>query len=149
MRWFSRAVAVFLVVPGIAAAQGPAPFPDHWLSLDTLSQVLSLTAEQQAAVSGPYAELNGVLSRATQRRNELLVEFQGTPRYSQMSASEREALETRLQAIRADYHVRQAELDQWMAAVRQRLTATQQARFDALAKPRLVPAEQPSGAAGP
>lgn len=152
MRWFARAVALVLVVSplggGTAAAQGPSPFPDHWLTLDELAQILSLTAEQREAVRGPYTGLNDVLSRATQRRNELLAEFQGT-RYSQLSASERQALEDRLRVIRADYDARQAELDQWLAAVRGQLTAAQQAGFDALAKPRLVPAEPPAGAAGP
>ena len=147
MRWFARAVALLLLMPATARAQGPSPFPDQWLSLDELSTTLSLTTEQRAAISGPYAEVNAVLSRATQRRNELLVEFQGT-RYSQLSASERQALEARLQDIRADYEARQAELDQWLAAVRGQLTAAQQTRFDALAKPRLVPAG-PSGPSGP
>lgn len=146
MRWLSRAAAVLLVVPGAAAAQDQAPFPDRWLSIEEISGVLGLSAEQRASVEAPFAEVNGVLQRATQRRAELLVEFQGKPRYSQMSADERRATEERLLVIRADYEGRQAELEQWLGAIRAQLSTAQQARFDALSKPRITPA--PQAAAG-
>lgn len=147
MRWLSRAAAVLLVLPGAAAAQDRegAPFPDKWLSIEEISGLLGLSAEQRASVEAPFAEVNGVLQRATQRRAELLVEFQGKPRYSQMSANERRATEERLQVIRADYEGRQAELEQWLGAIRAQLNTAQQARFDALSKPRITPAPQAAG----
>ena len=148
MRWLSAAAAALLVFPGVAAAQGQSPFPDIWLTLDAFAGQLALTAEQRASVEAPLAEVNAVLRRATQRREELLVEFRDNPRVSQMSENERRALEERLQTIRADYEGRQAELDQWLAALRAQLTPAQQASFDALQKPRLVPAA-PAAPAGP
>jgi hypothetical protein len=149
MRWLSRAAAVLLLVPGVAAAQDQAPFPDRWLTLDALAGQLALSADQRANIEAPLAEFNAVLQRATQRRQQLAEEFKGSPRYSQMNAGERQALEDRLRVIRAEYESRQAELDQWRGAIRAQLTADQQARFDALPKPRLVPEAQAAGGGNP
>ncbi|MGH7608233.1 MAG: hypothetical protein ACREME_12945 [Gemmatimonadales bacterium] len=149
MRFSSYAAALLLVLPGAAVAQDRAPFPDHWLTLDAFSQLLALTSEQRTAVSAPLAEFNAVLQRATQRREELKVEFQGTRRFSEMTVDERQALTTRLEAVRDEYESRQAELDRWLGAIRGQLTAAQQARLDAMAKPRLVPETPPAGAGTP
>jgi hypothetical protein len=139
MRWLATAAVLALASPGVAAAQGQSPIPDQWLTIDALAGQLGLSTAQRAGVEAPLAEVNAALRRATQRRDELLIEFRGTPRVSQMSDGERRALEQRLQAVRADYEARQAEIDQWLGAIRAQLSAAQQTSFDALPKPRVVP----------
>ena len=149
MRLLAHAAALLLVLPGAATAQDRAPFPDHWLTLDSLADALALSAEERAQVSGPYADLNAVLQQAVQRREELKEAFKTTGRVSQMSAGDREALQARLTTVREEYEGRQAELERRFAAIRAQLTPAQQARFDALAKPRLVPEARPQGTTAP
>jgi uncharacterized protein involved in exopolysaccharide biosynthesis len=141
MRWYSRvAVVAMLLVPGAAAAQNQSPIPDHWLTLESLSSLLALTEAQRASVSEPYAAVNAALQRANARREELRTEMQGTGRVSQMNEAERQALQARLETVRTEYAGRQAELNQLLASIRGLLTSDQQAQFDALDKPRVLPA---------
>jgi hypothetical protein len=149
MRLLAHAAALLLVLPGAATAQDRAPFPDHWLTLDSLSDALALRAEERAQVSGAYADLNAVLQQAVQRREELKENFRTTGRVVLMSDGEREALKARLKTVAEEYEGRQADLDRRFAALRAQLTPAQQARFDALAKPRLVPEARPQGTPGP
>jgi hypothetical protein len=139
MRLTTAALALLLVLPGTAVAQtGPSPIPDHWLTLDSLTELLALTAEQRNRVDQPFAGLNALLQRAVQRREELIVAFRGPP-VMQMTPEERQALLARLEAVRIEYEGLQREADAWYAAMRASLSASQQARFDALPKARLVP----------
>lgn len=149
MRLFPLAAALLLVLPGAAAAQDRSPIPDHWLTLDSLSGILGLTSEQQAGVSDTYAALNGLLQRAVQRREELRLSFQGGPRVSQMNETDRQALLDRLATVRVEYEGRQSELDQQISTLRSLLTADQQARFDALTKPRVLPQPAAQAASAP
>jgi|SRR5687767_4753424 len=140
MRWYSRVVlAAMLLVPSTSAAQDVSPIPSHWLTLESLSNLLALTDAQRAGVSEPYAAINAALQRANARRDELKAEMNSNRRVSQMSESERQALVARLESVRTEYAGRQAELDQLLAAIRGQLTPEQQVRFDALEKPRMVP----------
>lgn len=139
MRLPAHLVALFLVLPGTAAAQArPSPIPDHWLTLDSLSGLLVLTTQQRDQVSEPYAALNAVLQQAVQRRQELIVAFRGPP-VIQMTPEQRQVLQDRLEAVRVEYEGRQAELDTRYTALRGLLTMRQQAKFDVLPKARLVP----------
>jgi LTXXQ motif family protein len=139
MRWYARIVAVLLLLPGAVAAQDQSPIPDHWLTLESLSSLLSLTDAQRAGMSEPYAAINAALQRANARRDELKAAMSGSRRVSTMSESERQALAARLESVRTEYAGRQAELDQLLGALRAQLTPDQQARFDALEKPRVLP----------
>jgi Spy/CpxP family protein refolding chaperone len=135
-------LAASLAAP--AAAQGPggpggpAPLPDHWLTIDSLTQILGLSAEQRTKVSEPYNALNGVLKQAADKRAAM----RGTMRRrgaDEMTPAEREAMRARMDSVRAEFAPLQAEVDEWHAAIRNALTPEQQAKFDALPKPRVLP----------
>ena len=138
MRWHARIVAALLLLPGAAAAQDQSPIPDHWMTLESLSSALALTDAQRAGVSEAYAAVNAALQRANARRDELKAEMKTNRRVSQMNESERQGLVARLETVRTEYAGRQAELEQLLGAIRAQLTPEQQARFDALDKPRVI-----------
>ena len=139
-RLLNYLVALLLVLPGIAAAQDKSPIPDHWLTLDSLAAALGLSDPQGTQVRDTYESVNRVLQDATQRRAEIKASFQGTRPVSQMSEDERKALTGRLDAVRVEYEGRQAELERQLTALRALLSPGAQTLFDALPKPRLVPA---------
>jgi hypothetical protein len=141
MHRFSRlAIALLLVIPAAVRAQSRASIPDHWLTLETLTSRLSLSADQVAAVSEPYAALNAALLQAHNRRDELAAQHSGTRGVSQMSDAQRQALRDELAAISNEYAGRQRDVDNLLASIRAQLTPDQQASFDALEKPRALPA---------
>jgi hypothetical protein len=137
-------LAVALAAPGLAqnppgpGPDGPRRFqppPDHWMTLDSLSQVLTLTAEQRSKVTGPYTALNGVMKDAAARRQAIRQQMQGSFVPGQEPSPEMRA---KFDSVRAEMEGFQAEADQWLAAIRNTLTASQQAKFDALPKPQLT-----------
>lgn len=134
------AIAILLMLPATAAAQSGSPIPDHWLTLETLSSQLSLSPEQVTAVSEPYAALNAALQQASNRREELRAAHSGTHGVNQMSDAQRQALRDELAAVNTEFAGRQSEVDNLLASIRALLTADQQTQFDALQKPRVLPA---------
>lgn len=141
-----RMTAAILISLGLSislAAQEPgrpAPLPDHWLTLDSLTTVLGLTAEQRAKVSDPYNALNAVLKQAANRRAQMRGTMRRPERApDEMTAQEREAFRVRRDSVRAEFDGFQAEADEWHLAIRNLLTPAQQAKFDALPKPRVFP----------
>jgi hypothetical protein len=137
-------VGMIFSLPGIASAQGRAPFSDHWLTYDAVSGALGLTADQRASVEPRYAAVNAVLQRATLRHGEIGRSFQGQRPVKQMSDGERESLKARLASANAEFDGIQTELEGALAALRAELSAAQQQRFDAMALPRLVPKKEPT-----
>jgi hypothetical protein len=112
------------------------PPPDHWLTIDSLSQTLGLSAAERTKVTPAYTALNGVMKDAAARRREIRQRMQAsgfTP--GQEPTPEMRA---RMDSVRAEMEGFQAEADQWYAAIRNDLTAAQQAKFDALPKPQLA-----------
>src|SRR6266511_3948812 len=78
MRRFAACAFLALVVAATLAAQGEpagpgmgqrrfAPPPDHWMTIDSLSQALGLSAEQRAKITPSYTALNGVMKDAAAR----------------------------------------------------------------------------------
>jgi hypothetical protein len=139
-----------------AQAQGPggAPrpqLPDHWLTLDSLSQAVALTAEQRDKVTPPYTALNNVMKQAAAKRNEMRQRMMaggagaGAPSFQEMTPEQRQAMRARMDSARAELQPLQDEVDQWYQAVRALLTPEQQGKFDALPKPVVV---QPMGRGG-
>jgi hypothetical protein len=136
-----------LLLPGLAAAQNPPspqgpemrrfqPPPDHWLTLDSLSQALGLTTAERTKITPAYTALNGVMKDAAARRAQIRQQMQAsgfTP--GQEPTPE---LRARMDSVRTEMEGFQAEADQWYAAIRNALTSEQQARFDALPKPQLA-----------
>jgi hypothetical protein len=72
---------------------------------------------------------------AAARRQALRQRMQGSFQPGQEPSPEMRA---RMDSVRAEIAGFQAEADQWLAAIRNLLTASQQAQFDALPKPQLV-----------
>jgi hypothetical protein len=134
-------LGVVLLATAPAAAQGPRgfqPLPDHWLTLDSLTEVLGLSAEQRTKVSEPYTALNAVLKQAANRRAQLRGSFQGrSPQ--EMTPEDRQAMRVRMDSLRPEFENLQAEADEWHTTIRNLLTAGQQPKFDALPKPRVFP----------
>jgi len=127
---------------GDANAGGPRRFqppPDHWMTIDSLSQTLGLTPEQRTKITPAYTALNGVMKDAAARRQAIRQQMQAsggggfTP--GQEPTPEQRA---KFDSVRAEMEGFQAEADQWYAAIRNNLTPSQQTRLDALPKPQLA-----------
>lgn len=143
-----RMLVLFLAVTSAAAlrAQGRGmggqfqPPPDHWMTLDSLVQAVGLTADQKTKVAQPYNALNGVMKDAAARRAALRQQMQGSFQPGTPPSPEMRA---RMDSVRAEMEGFQAEADQWVQAIRNQLTAEQQAKFDALPKPVLARPRRP------
>jgi len=123
------------------------PPPDHWMTIDSLSQTLGLTAEQRTKITPAYTALNGVMKDAAARRQAIRQRMQAsggggfTP--GQEPTPEQRA---RMDSVRTEMQGFQAEADQWYAAIRNNLTPDQQTKFDALPKPMVF---RPMGGGAP
>ena len=140
------AVAQTLPYPQSQGQQGAEPRrfqppPDHWMTIDALSQALGLSAEQRAKITPSYTALNGVMKDAAARRQAIRQQMQGgggagggfTP--GQEPTAEQRA---RFDSVRVEMQGFQAEADQYYGAIRNNLTPDQQAKLDALPKPQVM-----------
>ena len=110
------------------------PPPDHWLTLDSLSQAVGLDAGQRSTVTDPYRALNAVLKQAAAKRAELRRRFEGQPRPAS-PADVTPEMRARFDSVRAEFEGMQDEADQWYMMIRNLLRPDQLARFDAIPKP--------------
>ncbi len=140
--WSVPAVAQTPQYPPAPSQQEPAqrrfaPPPDHWMTIDSLTQALGLNANQRTKITPAYTALNGVMKDAATRRQAIRQQMQASGGFSpgQEPTPEQRA---RMDSIRAEMEGFQAEADEWLAAIRNNLTSEQQAKFDALPKPQLV-----------
>src|SRR3954465_1528316 len=142
-------LALALVIPGIAGAQGNShaklAIADHWLTQATLTSALGLSDADWDRVKDAYADVNTVLAAATSKKNEHSNKFKTKKHTKDMTEGERNEQVAELQAIRTDYDARQANLTSKLNTLRALLSADQQALFDALEKPRLAPTTPPPG----
>jgi LTXXQ motif family protein len=146
MSRFTAFAILALVLAAPAAAQDPgaagpprrfqAP-PDHWMTLDSLSQALSLTPDQKTKVAQPYTALNGVMKDAAARRAALRQQMQAGGGSFVPGQEPSPEMRARMDSVRAEMEGFQAEADEWHAAIRNLLTPAQQTKFDALPKPQL------------
>lgn len=147
---------VSLSVPAVAqTTQNPPPSnqmgaprfpppPDHWMTIDSLSQSLGLNADQRTKITPAYTALNGVMKDAAARRQAIRQQMQAsgfTP--GQQPTPEQRA---KFDSVRTEMEGFQAEADQWVAAIRNNLTSAQQVKFDSLPRPQVF---RPRGAGGP
>src|SRR5712675_979669 len=132
-------LSLVLASPAVAqTAQGDQPRrfqppPDHWMTIDSLGQALSLTPEQRTKVTPAYTALNGVMKDAAARRQAIRQQMQSsgfTPGQEPTPAQR-----AKFDSVRTEMQGFQAEADQWYAAIRNNLTPDQQTKFDALPKP--------------
>ena len=122
-----------------AAPNGPEqrrfqPPPDHWTTIDSLSQTLGLTPAQRTKITPAYTALNGVMKDAAARRQAIRQQMQASGGFTpgQEPTPEQRA---RFDSVRTEMLGFQAEADQWYGAIRNNLTPDQQTKFDALPKP--------------
>ncbi len=113
------------------------PPPDHWTTFDSLSTALSLTADQRTKITPAYTALNGVMKDAAARRLAIRQQMQASGGFTP-GQEPTPAQRAKFDSVRTEMEGFQAEADQWYAAIRNNLTAAQQAKFDALPKPRVM-----------
>jgi len=127
---------------GDQSAGGPRRFqppPDHWMTIDSLSQTLGLTPAQRTKITPAYTALNGVMKDAAARRQAIRQQMMAsggggfTP--GQEPTPEQRA---KMDSVRTEMDGFQAEADQWYATIRNNLTPDQQTKLDALPKPQLA-----------
>jgi LTXXQ motif family protein len=139
-------LAALVAVP--AAAQNPTPGqgpggpgrqftppPDHWMTMDSLTAAVGLTAAQKTKVTQAYTALNAVMKQAADRRAAIRGQMQGQFTPGQEPTPEQRA---RMDSVRAEFEGMQEEANQWLGMIRAELTAEQQAKFDALPPPRVA-----------
>lgn len=110
------------------------PPPDHWLTIDSLSQALSLTADQRTKITPAYTALNGVMKDAAARRQAIRQQMQGSGGFTP-GQEPTPAQRAKFDSVRTEMEGFQAEADQWYAAIRNALTPAQQTKLDSLPKP--------------
>ena len=140
-----------LLAAGSLVAQNPptggpgggrfAPPPDHWMTLDSLTSAVGLTADQKTKVSQPYAALNAVMKQAADKRAAVRQQFQG--QFTPGQAPD-PAVQARMDSLRKEFDALQEEADQWFGMIRAVLTPDQQAKFDALPPPRVAMRRRPA-----
>ncbi len=148
MRRLSAVAALSLLLTMPALGQAPPapapdgqrprfqPPPDHWMTIDSLSRALNLTADQRAKIGPSYIALNGVLKDAAAKRQAFRQQMQGSG--FQPGQEPTPEMRARFDSMRTQMDGFQAEADQWVAAIRNNLTPDQQTKFDALAKPQVT-----------
>ncbi len=73
------ALSLVLAAPALGQARPRfQPPPDHWMTIDSLSAALNLTADQRAKISPSYTALNGVLKDAAAKRQAFRQQMQGS-----------------------------------------------------------------------
>src|SRR5439155_13170195 len=122
--------------PGMGQRRFQPP-PNHWMTFDSLSQALSLSADQRTKITPAYTALNGVMKDAAARRQAIRQQMQASGGFTpgQPPTPEQQA---KFDSVRTEMDGFQAEADQWVAPIRNNLTAEQQTKFDALPKPQLA-----------
>lgn len=140
MRTLPTLVMVLGLAAGAAQAQDPAQRPrqappDHWLTIDSISQAVGLTAAQRPDFVKHYDALNAVMKKAADERVKMRQEMGGARPTAEQA-----------QAMREKFTAMQTELDAHYAELRKLLTEEQQPKFDGLEKPRVaMGARRPGG----
>ena len=124
--------------PGPDGSRRFAPPPDHWMTIDSLSQALGLNAQQRTKVTPPYTALNGVMKDAAARRQAIRQQMQASGMQFTPGQEPTPEMRAKFDSVRTEMEGFQAEADQWVAAIRNNLTPAQQVKLDSLPKPRLV-----------
>jgi len=155
MRRFTALAVACVVFAAPALAQTPQgqpgrrfqPPPDHWTTIDSLSQTLGLTADQRTKITPAYTALNGVMKDAAAKRQAFREQMQASGfQFGQPPTPEMRA---KMDSARSEMDGLQAEADQWYAAIRNNLTPAQQTKFDALPKPQVAFRRPGGGGGGP
>ena len=153
MRRFSSITLLALVLAIPASAQTPQsqgggpggpgmgrfqPPPDHWMTIDSLTQALSLNPEQRTKITPAYNAVNGAMKDAAARRQAIRQQMQASGFQFTPGQEPTPEMRAKMDSVRTEMDGFQAEADQWFAAIRNNLTAAQQTKLDALPKPQVV-----------
>src|SRR5467141_318058 len=154
MRHFA-AIAVLCLVfadPAVAqTAQGEPPRrfqppPEHWTTIDSLSQALGLTPAQRTKITPVYTALNGVMKDAAARRQAIRQQIQASGGRLTPGQEPTPEQRAKFDSVRTEMQGFQAEADKWCNTNRNNLTPDQQTKFDALPKPMVF---RPMGGGAP
>lgn len=111
------------------------PPPDHWMTIDSLSQALGLSSAERTKITPAYTALNGVMKDAAARRQEIRQRMQASGMQFTPGQEPTPEMRARMDSVRTEMEGFQAEADQWYASIRNNLTPAQQTKLDALPKP--------------
>jgi len=120
--------------PGMGRFQPP---PDHWMTFDSLSQAITLNADQRTKITPSYTALNGVMKEAAARRQAIRQQMQASGFQFTAGQEPTPEMRAKMDSVRTEMEGFQAEADQWYAAIRNALTPAQQTKLDALPKPQV------------
>ena len=114
------------------------PPPDHWMTIDSLSQTLGLNPDQRSKITPAYNALTGVMKDAAARRQAFRQQMQASGFQFTPGQEPTPEMRAKMDSVRTEMDGFQAEADQWYAAIRNNLTPAQQTKLDALPKPQVV-----------
>ena len=134
--------------PGAPPGGRFQPPPNHWMTIDSLSQAVGLNADQRTKVTPAYTALNGVMKDAATRRQAIRQQMQASGATFTPGQEPTPEQRAKIDSIRSEMDGFQAEADQWYAAIRNNLTPAQQTKLDALPKPQIA-FRRPAGAPSP
>ena len=121
---------------GGMGGRGFAPPPNHWMTMDSVAQALSLTAAEKAAVQPQYDSINAILLRAAALRDSLRASFQpGGDRQAAMAA------------MRGVMQPLQDQEDALLKEIHGKISAAAAAKLDAAPPPRVM-RQRPAGGMG-
>ena len=145
MRNMLVAVALFGGAVAPLAAQGGggmggrgfAPPPNHWMTMDSVAQALTLTAAEKTAIQPQYDSINAILMRASAIRDSVRAGMQsggGDPRAAMAAAR------PMMQSL-------QEQEDALIKEIHGKLSAAAAAKLDAAPPPRVM-RQRPGGMGG-
>jgi len=113
------------------------PPPNHWNTMDSVGQALSLTDAEKTQIKPQYDSINAILMRAQAIRDSLRSTMQGGGDFR-----------AAMQAARGLLQPLQDQEDALVKAIRGKLTADQAAKLDAAPPPRVLRQRPPGGMGG-
>lgn len=130
--WILTLAGLLCSTPALAQGRGQfQPPPDHWMTLDSLAEMVGITADQRAPVAEHYEQINLLMKETAEKRAELRAGMAG----GQPTEADRE----KMMAFRNESVEMQEKIDEHYQAIRTLLTDEQRPAFDALPKPQLMP----------
>jgi Spy/CpxP family protein refolding chaperone len=129
--WILALAGLLCSTPALAQGRGQSPPPpDHWMTLDSLVEMVGIAADQRAPVAEHYGQINSIMKGAAEKRAELRAGFAG----GQPTQADRD----KMMAFRDELVALQETIDEHYQAIRELLTDEQNAKLDELAKPQVA-----------